>query len=331
MKKLFLSLTLGVGLLGFASNSAAEPVEYVKVCDLFAPGYYYVPGSDWCFNPVQGEARQIVEVITIAGVPAVTTAPTAIWRTRFPYPQGKWVMDPQDACQQGRLVAIGAFHAGDFTVDTFQKLRSPPFTLQLNSSEMVTQVIMSGGFYDPRQPPVRSGVSFSPSGWCLRSIDPAVLETQPSGSPLNPPYGDGGLPIGCIGMGKTLNMPAAYAIPATAAYPNIDTYFINGNNKTPIAGPYVYGKQLVVTTDLGKGDNLATLSYCDPILGSDDNPLPTSCVAPTGGFYDSTTHTFTPFLPGQHSLAGTLNVWACVEPGSDPDSRNDSRRQGGRP
>lgn len=304
MKTVLLSFALGAGLLGFASNSHA--VEYLKVCTsingVSLPlGFYYVPGTDRCTNPTTGETLEAL---------AISDTTTFLWRSMLPYPEGKWVTDPGQACGQGTLVKVGDFKSTDFIPDGFLKLRTPPFSLQLKSTQLITEVVMSGGFYDPRQPG-RSGVGASTSGMCLRSIDPTVFETQQSGPPVNPPYGDGGLPIGCIANGRIVNMPAGYAVPATAAYPNSDVYFVNGDNKPPIAGPYLYGKKLVVTTDMGPYSP-AFLTYCNPNLGG--------CA---GGAYDSTTQTFAPLGPGQQPLAGTLSVWACVEGGSDSQGHNE--------
>ena len=72
-------------------------------------------------------------------------------------------------------------------------------------------------------------------------------------------------------------MPAAYAITSTASYPNIDEFFYTAEQD--VSGPYVYGSQLVVTTDLRSG----LLVYHDD---SDDTDKP---------------------------LAGTLSVDVCVE------------------
>jgi fructose-1,6-bisphosphatase len=80
-------------------------------------------------------------------------------------------------------------------------------------------------------------------------------------------------------------MPAAYAISATSAYPDIDSAFLNAG-QTLVAGPYVYGSQLVVTTDLGPGG--ATLLT----------------------YYDAATLLTEP-------MAGKLSVSVCVEDSRD--------------
>jgi hypothetical protein len=45
-----------VGGAQAADLSVAEPVEYVKVCDYFGTGYWYIPGTDTCIR-VSGYAR----------------------------------------------------------------------------------------------------------------------------------------------------------------------------------------------------------------------------------------------------------------------------------
>ncbi len=297
LRNISLSLALGVGLICSAPRGYA--VDYVKQCTQVGnqtpgPGFYYIPGTDSCFNPTTGE---VLEPIAISDTVAV------VWKTLMPYPRGQWTTNPAQTCQ-GSLVKVGSFKSTDFTPDAFLKLRTPPFSLQLQPSQMITGVIMQGGFYDPRAPSrAGDGVTFG-FGLCLRSIDSSVFETQPGGSPINPPYGDGGYPIGCIENEHIVGMPAAYAISATSAYPNIDAYFVNGNNQPPVGGPYTYGKQLVVTSDISAQRASSAFTYC------------TSATGCSGGVYDPTTQTYAPLSPGQLPLAGTLSVWACVEGGS---------------
>ncbi|WP_342709843.1 porin [Bradyrhizobium sp. B124] len=53
MKSLLLSSA--VGLISFAAQAAdlpikAKAIEYVKVCSLYGPGFYYIPGTDTCIK-----------------------------------------------------------------------------------------------------------------------------------------------------------------------------------------------------------------------------------------------------------------------------------------
>lgn len=303
MRNISLSLALGVGLMCFAPSTCGA-VEYVKQCNqvgnqTLGSGFYFIPGTDSCFNPTTGEVLEPV---------AISDTVTAVWKTLMPYPRGQWTTNPAQACQ-GSLVNVGNFKSTDFTPGALLKLRTPPVTLQLQSTQMITGVIMQGGFYDPRATGRSGDGVMYGFGLCLRSLDSTVLEAQPSGPPINPPYGDGGYPIGCVENEHIVGMPAAYAVSATSAYPNIDAYFVNGNNQPPVGGPYTYGKQLVVTSDFGAAA-VSAFTYC------------TSAGGCTGGFYDPDTQTYSPLSQGQFPLAGTLSVWACVEGGSSSGNGN---------
>lgn len=47
-----LSLVISTSVLGVSVPSAvlAQPVEYVRVCDAFGSGYFYIPGTETCLN-----------------------------------------------------------------------------------------------------------------------------------------------------------------------------------------------------------------------------------------------------------------------------------------
>jgi hypothetical protein len=257
----FLSLLLLSAM--FTPSMQGAPVEYVRVCDSFGTGFYYVPGTENCFNPQTGDTR----VNTEGGV----------WRTIQPYPEGRWVNRLRSECRTGRLVKVGTYQSSDFTANVWTRKQTAPFTLELADGQFISTVFMSGGFYDPRTPNVRSGVNGT-NGLCLRSVDPTVLEAQGDGTSINPPFGNQMLPIGCVANSRIVNMPGIYAVNATAAYPNVDEYLLDPDQK---AGPYKYGRQLVVTTDMGVGRE-RLLEYLDPVTG----PQP---------------------------LAGSLSVWVCVQ------------------
>ena len=61
MKSLLLGAAAGIATLGAAQAAdlpmtKAEPVEYVKVCSTFGPGFFYIPGTDTCLK-IGGEIR----------------------------------------------------------------------------------------------------------------------------------------------------------------------------------------------------------------------------------------------------------------------------------
>ena len=53
LRTLLLSSAAAFAVVGGAQAadlSVAEPVEYVKVCDAFGAGYWYIPGSNTCLK-----------------------------------------------------------------------------------------------------------------------------------------------------------------------------------------------------------------------------------------------------------------------------------------
>lgn len=287
MKNIGISLWLLAGLLAAAVSSHAgepasprlqgdaepiTPVEYVRVCSLYGAGFYYIAGTDICVNSMTDDARQQTEGGT--------------WRSRWPYPEGQWVGRIKEDCRRGTVVNIGKYQSTDFTLNPWMRKQTAPTALDLGESRFISRVYFSGGFYDPRIPN-RSGLNGT-TGLCLRSIDPTELE--PQGQELvNPAFGNGLLPIACVANSRIVGMPAAYALDAAAAYPSIDMYFPTAD-QTVVAGPYLYGSHVVVTTDLGNS-NANMLTYADTTT----DPV-----------------TIRP-------LAGTLYVSVCVQKALDLD------------
>jgi hypothetical protein len=66
------SLALSVGL-ATTTNSAAKPVEYVKVCTLYGAGWAYIPATDTCVNFDTGEIRQQTSVGLVRGLTTLAT------------------------------------------------------------------------------------------------------------------------------------------------------------------------------------------------------------------------------------------------------------------
>lgn len=222
--------------------SHAAPVEYVRVCSVFGAGFSYLPGTDICINASTGDTR----VVTEGGV----------WRSILPYPEGEWVKTPQQQCT-GRVETLGTFSASDFTTNAWNRKQTSPIPLALSRNEFISKVIMSGGFLDPRLP--NRHATNALDGLCVRSVDPTVMENT-GGGVINPPFGNGMLPIGCVSNSRILGMPASYSINATSAYPSIDSFYFDGA-QTTVSGPYTYGSKLVVTTDFGNA--IQQLNYFD--------------------------------------------------------------------
>jgi hypothetical protein len=248
MKFAFRTLLLAAFLSAVIPAHAA--VEYVKVCDQFGAGFFYLPGTETCFNPNTGDTR----VSTEGGV----------WRTRTPYPSGEWVKDKTDLGCKGRVVTLGKFKSTDFTLNPWARKQTAPIALPIDDKQYVSRIYMSGGFYDPRLPEQRSGTMGS-DAFCLRSIDPTISEVPPEPNPEDPPaknrWGNGMLPIGCIANARLVNMPTPYVVEADASYPSVEVDFAN-EEQTETFGPYIYNTHVIVTTDAGRGGD-AILMYYD--------------------------------------------------------------------
>lgn len=249
MKNALVSLALGAGMLVASAAGQAAPVEYVRVCPIYGAGFHYLPGTDVCVHEGTGDARQQTEAGT--------------WRSLLPYPEGKWAATPQLECGFGRLVPLGNFSSADFSPNAWNRKQTQAIPVNMRAGEFVSKVIMSGGFHDPRIPN-RHGAN-GIDGLCVRSTDPTVMEQAYDG-PFNPPFGNNMLPIGCVANSRIVNMPAAYAVNATAAYPGIDSWFLDGE-QTIVSGPYTYGSKLVVTTDFGTPSQVS-LTYLDARTGT---------------------------------------------------------------
>ena len=131
MAKYFRTLAMIVVMTGVATSSHAA-VEYVKVCSLFGAGFYYVPGTDTCLNPMTGETRQATE--------------GGVWFSHLPSNPGSWIPSPRAGCKKGRLVKIATTTANNFTLNAYAKYDTPLVPLPLASGEYVANVIMRGGF-----------------------------------------------------------------------------------------------------------------------------------------------------------------------------------------
>lgn len=56
--------TLILGALA-TGQAFAQPVEYVRVCDQYGVGFYYIPGTEQCYRPTDGQIRYETEDGTV--------------------------------------------------------------------------------------------------------------------------------------------------------------------------------------------------------------------------------------------------------------------------
>ena len=64
------NLIIIAGLIALAgllapTQAQAQPVEYVRVCDQYGPGFFYVPGTEQCYRPNDGQIRYETENGTV--------------------------------------------------------------------------------------------------------------------------------------------------------------------------------------------------------------------------------------------------------------------------
>ena len=82
-------------MLSLIGSASAEPVDYVKICDAFGVGFYYIPGTDTCLNVPDPpySARRQTEYGT--------------WAWTAPNNARTWVSSPAEGCPNGQLVKLG--------------------------------------------------------------------------------------------------------------------------------------------------------------------------------------------------------------------------------
>lgn len=54
--KILSVLAVFAGFLHFTNQSAAQ-VQYVRVCDTYGVGFFYLPGTEKCYRPTDGQIR----------------------------------------------------------------------------------------------------------------------------------------------------------------------------------------------------------------------------------------------------------------------------------
>lgn len=188
--------------------------------------------------------------------------------------QGHWVTSPQLDCA-GRLVQVGTYHPSDFKLNMHYRFQASPFNFKLQPGEFISKVMMSGGFYDPTQPNAHDP-QLSANQFCLRVVDPNFYQIDNGGSSIYP-YFCTVSPLGCVSNPQILGTPATYSFPV---YGTPVVHYNTNLNGVVMGAPMTCGSQLLVTTGMG--------TYNPTVVD------PT--VSPTV------------------STAGTLTVWACVQP-----------------
>ena len=131
MNGLFRALILAAVVVAAVSSFAA-PVEYVRVCDAYGVGFFYIPGTDTCVNSWTGETRTETEEGT--------------WFAQTGRLAGSWVGIPKGDCMHGRVASIGTINAADLTINAHGRYESGSFPLTLQDNEFISKVMIRGGF-----------------------------------------------------------------------------------------------------------------------------------------------------------------------------------------
>lgn len=275
MKKFFVSGILVVGLLGIASTGEA-PVGLLGIASTADDPVQYVR-----ICSLYGAAFHYIPGtdICLNEETGETREETGggTWVSLLPTNnQGHWVAIPREECG-GKLVKVGTFKPRDFRLNSFEKYQAEPFELKLQQGEFISKVMMSGGFYDPLQPLAR-GPQLSSEQFCLRVADPNFFTIDMGSAPIYPPFCSAA-PLGCVSNSEILGTRAAYWFTVLGA--PVVHYNTDSTGKV-IGSPMTCGSQLVVTTGMGSYDPAETSDPSQPGV-----PIP---------------------------AAGTLSVWACVEP-----------------
>ncbi|MGD9740481.1 MAG: porin [Bauldia sp.] len=58
---------IGLAVLCASAPATSAPVEYVKVCDDFGTGFFYIPGTEICVNPDTGVTKTLTEIGEVTG------------------------------------------------------------------------------------------------------------------------------------------------------------------------------------------------------------------------------------------------------------------------
>ncbi len=60
-------LTAAVTAIILGASPTFAAIEYVRVCSVFGTGWFYIPGTETCYNPDTGETKRNTEFGTISG------------------------------------------------------------------------------------------------------------------------------------------------------------------------------------------------------------------------------------------------------------------------
>jgi hypothetical protein len=153
-----------------ADLPTAEPVEYVRICDAFGPGFYYIPGTDTCLKVggyvrvdsayVGGDDVDILYRYGYAEVPFPTIslgeqsyAAQETFNHYYSYARGHIVLDARSQTPVGMVRAYIAYNitnnGTDFGPSNDTKAALDVGFVQVSNDWGTLTVGRTGSFFDP--------------------------------------------------------------------------------------------------------------------------------------------------------------------------------------
>jgi hypothetical protein len=196
-----ITIAVTVGLKPAAAS--AQPVEYVKVCSLYGPDFFYLPGTDICFD--------------VATDQAIEATAGGAWNWRVPNNPRTWVPIPQVACPGGGLVKFGDITGASLTENAYSRYETTHYPLKLNPGQYIASVLYRGGFTGV------TGTADNPGNFCM-----FYYYNDPTNGPNY-------TVLGCIDTAAQANVPATLEFSPDPPIPPIpptasDKIYILGAN-----------------------------------------------------------------------------------------------------
>jgi hypothetical protein len=181
-------------------STAHAQVEYVKICEAFGAGFYFIPGTDVC-----------LDVATNAAIESTYGGP---WSWRVPNNPRTWAPTPQAACQNGQLVKFADITSYGLTENAYSRYETSHTRLRLAPGQYISSVLYKGGF---------TGTGVGAGNFCMFYYynDPVT----------GPSY----TPFGCIDTAAQAALPATLAFTPDDPVPPVtsDQVYILGANGDP--------------------------------------------------------------------------------------------------
>jgi len=196
------AITIAFSIILKPANAMATPVEYVKVCEIYGAGYFYLPGTDICVDFATNDARE--------------QTPDGTWEWIMPNNSRSWTPFPQTACLGGNLVKFADISSSNLTLNAHARYETTThYPLKLKPGQYISSVLYKGGF---------TGVDFAGEGnFCMFYYY------------NDPTYGAAYSPFGCIDTAPEASVPAALTFSPLTPIPPVTSnqVYVLGANGSP--------------------------------------------------------------------------------------------------